>query len=390
MIIRRRHTKNFTTISNVLFDDERLAADEVGILAYLLSRPDNWEIRRPALARRWGVGPVTIKRVVRSWMKAGWCQATKVRLPNGTFCILYDISDVPGEEMTEDQVREALSLVSSEASSDDSDGISEAENHPYVSDGPPLRQPLVADHPVVTGGVAYIEDITNTDLSKTDQSNSERELARAREKHALGLAEFKRRYPTAASDDQGKIDDEWFKLELDEGEPAITGIPAFLEKLKRDRRTTVPAAWKYLKEKRWTLLEEAQTATSNAQTYARDSIEGKALVTLHDIGGVGEFFRHVNRRSEAGYFYRGAVTDRIRALAQAPKPDAWVEVNRQQAAAWEGFLREHITANRQRKMTEHSRAPWPWPPSVDGKLYTSATGPPETYMSEEDFEHFDR
>ena len=36
MIIRRRHTANFTTIGNVLFEDERLAADEVGILAYLL------------------------------------------------------------------------------------------------------------------------------------------------------------------------------------------------------------------------------------------------------------------------------------------------------------------------------------------------------------------
>ncbi len=39
MIIRRKHTANFTTIGNVLFNDERLKADEVGIIGYLLSRP---------------------------------------------------------------------------------------------------------------------------------------------------------------------------------------------------------------------------------------------------------------------------------------------------------------------------------------------------------------
>ena len=31
MIIRRRHTANYTTIGNVLFEDERLSADEVGL-----------------------------------------------------------------------------------------------------------------------------------------------------------------------------------------------------------------------------------------------------------------------------------------------------------------------------------------------------------------------
>lgn len=169
MIIRRRHTANFTTISNRLFDDDRLAADEVGILAYLLSRPDNWEIRRPALGRRWGIGPVSIKRIVRSWMKAGWCNATKVRLPNGTFCILYDISDIPGKEMSEDEVREALSLVSSEASADDPNSGQPGYYHPYVPDDPPPRQPLLVDHPLATGGVAY-RDITNTDQPRDEST----------------------------------------------------------------------------------------------------------------------------------------------------------------------------------------------------------------------------
>src|ERR1700761_6999670 len=82
LIIRRRHTANFTTIGNALFEDGRLAADEVGILAFLLSRPDHWEVRRPALMRRWRVGPDTIKRVMRNLIRFGWCRAEKTRLAN--------------------------------------------------------------------------------------------------------------------------------------------------------------------------------------------------------------------------------------------------------------------------------------------------------------------
>ena len=49
MIIRRRHTAHFTTIGNALFEDERLAADEVGVLAFLLSKPHDWQVRRPGV-----------------------------------------------------------------------------------------------------------------------------------------------------------------------------------------------------------------------------------------------------------------------------------------------------------------------------------------------------
>src|SRR5262249_10309106 len=98
MIIRRRHTKNFTTISNDLFDDERLAADEVGILAYLLSRPHDWEVRRGALQRRWGIGREAMKRIVTNWIKTGWCWPVRSRAPNGTTFVIYDIRDLPGAE----------------------------------------------------------------------------------------------------------------------------------------------------------------------------------------------------------------------------------------------------------------------------------------------------
>lgn len=382
MIIRRRHTANFTTIGNALFEDERLAADEVGILAYLLSRPHDWEVRRPALMRRWSIGGTAMKRVVHSWMRYGWCQAEKVRLPNGTFHVVYEIRDEPGRELSEAEVREALSLVSSEAVSGgppSEDPLEQGADHPYATASPPPCEPGVDDQGVVTGGWSK-EDLPRTDSPRTDSvQKSEREYAHARAKHALSLAEFKRRYPTAASDDQGRIDRAWFALAFDEAQAALDGIVPFLEKLKRDKRTTVPAAWKYLEEKRWTLLETK--AAIGTVCLPRDGVEAKALAVLYAVAGKQEFFHTVMRKPD-GIWYRGAITARVLALAEAPKEADWIALSYQQAKSWDNFVGEFLTVTRS-PLKQGARAPWPWPPARDGKVY--ATGPPDApLMTDED------
>lgn len=373
MIIRRRHTANFTTISNRLFDDERLQADEVGVLAYLQSRPHNWEVRRPALMRRWGIGAGTMKRMVNNWMRTGWCQATKVRLPNGTFCILYDVFDQPGRELGDDEIREALSLVSSEAVSDDVGPDFAPDEPPPIPDGPPPSQPGVVNQGGGEAGVAYIEGLNTDHQGKDSNQNSEREWARAREKHATNLVLFKQRYPTAASDDQGKIDDAWFALSFEEGEAALSQLPAFLDKLKRDRRSHVPAAWKYLKEKRFELLANA-TSVATPAGHPADSPEGRAIIALFQIACLDELMHKTVLRLGVVY-HRIALTPRLMELAKLPSRDAWVQLSHQQAGAWDQLLREvfpHVTSRQ--RLRAGSLAPRPWPPLVGGGW--PATGPP--------------
>jgi predicted transcriptional regulator len=394
MIIRRRHTANFTTIGNVLFEDERLAADEVGILAYLLSRPHDWEVRRPALMRRWNVGRDAIKRVITNLVRYGWCQPEKTRLANGTFHFIYEIRDEPGATLTDEEVRRALSLVSGEAASDDLDGSIDRSDAVPGADDPPTENPSWrGGHPSLADpspGGAYVANISilNKDLPRTDSTQKiEREHERAKEKHALNLAEFKRRWPTIAADDQTRVDNAWFALTVDEGEAALAGITPFLENQKRLKKTHPPAGFNYLGQKRWTLLEQTATAGTPASTgYPRDSVEAKSLATLYDIGGAGEAFRKINRSADGTVRYRLPVTPRLLKLAEAGPKDGWVVLNRQQAGAWEGMLRETITVQVRKHLREGDRAPWPWPPSVEGKIYT--TGPPETLMSEQDMADF--
>ena len=121
MIIRRKRTANFTVIGNELFEDERLEADEVGILAYLRSRPDKWEVRRPALMRRWRMGERAIKRVINNLLRTGWIHVLRLRGRGGRFVVLYVVLDEPGPELSDEAIRQALSLESSEALTSDAD-----------------------------------------------------------------------------------------------------------------------------------------------------------------------------------------------------------------------------------------------------------------------------
>jgi hypothetical protein len=177
VIIRRRHTANFTTIGNKLFDDDRLEADEVGILAYLLSRPHDWEVRRPALRRRWHIGSAGMKRILNNLMRTGWCQAHKTRLTNGTFRVVYEIRDEPGPQLTEAEIREALSLVSSEADPDDAEADTTESNTDHSPQPkPPHSQPVVDDQGVATEG--WCNNILNTKHQESESTKAGGIIAR--------------------------------------------------------------------------------------------------------------------------------------------------------------------------------------------------------------------
>lgn len=387
LIIRRRHTANFTTISNILFDDDRLAADEVGILAYLLSRPRDWEVRRPALMRRWGIGREAMKRIVFNWIRTGWCWPVRERAPNGTTFVIYEIRDQPGPSVTDEEVRKALSLGSSDAGSDEFTGQSAPSDDVPETNSPPTGYPSLADP---SPGDPYVANniIQNTDLPKTDSDQkAEREHTRAREKHALNLVEFKRRWPTTASDDQSRLDRAWFELSFEDGEAALAGIAPFLENQKKLGRKHAPAGFTYLEQKRWTLLEQKVDNAAVAVTHPLASREAKAIIALYEVAHCTGFLRGVMIRNGA-VNYSKPISEKLGKMADAGSKDDWVTLSRQQAGAWDSFVREIINLPNRRTLREGDRAPWAWPPRKDGTL--SETGPPgtDTLMTEQDLAEF--
>ncbi len=243
--------------------------------------------------------------------------------------------------------------------------------------GTPVPTPGVG-----TGAIPY-DGTKNVPL---ERPHLERERdARARDRQARFLVTFEARWPTAAADDRQRTAYAAGALSEDEETAAIAGIGPFLENLKRLGRKNVPAGWRYLEEKRWTLLDQAKEPAVSV-AYAKGSPEAIAIAIAYDVAGAGEAFRVILRGTDGTVRYRPPMTPRLLALAQSPQPSEWETLNRQQAAAWEGFLRETVTVQVRKHLAEGDRAPWPWPPSVEGKIYP--TGPPPAELSEAELADF--
>lgn len=257
MIIRRKWTIKFTTIGNVLFEDERLEADEVGILAYLLSRPDNWEVRRPALARRWRIGRDSIKRILTSLIRHGWIVARKTRLSNGTFHVVYEVRDEAGPELSADEAKAATSLVSSDAGhgesqEEDGDGVSTHNDGEKATSDPPTENPSwsAGNQPPTTGLPATAEPApANPSWSKkeslrTDSVNTESTNA------GRVFADVKAGWPSDHVLSSVACEKQHADLTEAEKQAAFEGMKPYLDDCRAQSRKVCDLAT-YYRERRW-------------------------------------------------------------------------------------------------------------------------------------------
>lgn len=247
MIIRRKHTANFTTIGNALFNDERLQADEVGIIGYLLSRPHDWEVRRPQLAKRFGYGREAIKRVIWSGMRHGWIIAQKTRLTDGKMFVIYEVRDAPGPELSDDEIRNALSLASSGATETDSegDGADETSTDPPADGQPPptgdpatgqrgVGQPATANPYVVP-----IEGTTKYGFNKDEST-----------KDARAFVDVKRAWPAVHILSDVASESAFLGLGDADKDACVQGIRPYLDDCKAQNRKVCDLAT-YIRERRW-------------------------------------------------------------------------------------------------------------------------------------------
>lgn len=105
-----------------------------------------------------------------------------------------------------------------------------------------------------------------------------------------------------------------------------------------------------------------------SSSYPLSSDEGRAIVTLYEIAGLSDFLRSVMIRQGA-VNYRMPISTQLLKLSEAPPSSRWRALDREQAGAWEGLLRETVTVAVRNRLREGSLAPWPYPPSLTGKIY---------------------
>lgn len=130
--------------------------------------------------------------------------------------------------------------------------------------------------------------------------------------------------------------------------------------------------------------------TSRSAGITADSTEGRAIIAMYAIAKTRPF------EGRGGIVYPGEITAQVLAFAEAPEQAKWIWFeDSPQISAWSKFLDKHVHGNRPSLVTTRGiggdtgsgfYAPWPWPPSAEGKIYT--TGPPESLMQAEDFSEF--
>jgi hypothetical protein len=79
MIIRRKVNSRFTVVPNEPITDERLSFESLGLLTYLLSRPDDWSINLNQLRDRGGIGREKMQQLMRQLIEFGYAVRRRER-----------------------------------------------------------------------------------------------------------------------------------------------------------------------------------------------------------------------------------------------------------------------------------------------------------------------
>jgi DNA-binding MarR family transcriptional regulator len=94
-IIRVKKDGHFFVVSNEPFNDERLSWEASGVLGYLLSKPDTWELRTEDLIKQRKAGKQVITRIINELKKAGYIRRYQHRRADGTFETITEIYESP-------------------------------------------------------------------------------------------------------------------------------------------------------------------------------------------------------------------------------------------------------------------------------------------------------
>lgn len=253
MIIRRRLTKSFVTLENALVRDRRLSLDEHGMLHYLLSLPDDWEVSRAHCAKFWNIGRDKAARIFRSLRKYGWAQVERMHGEDGTFLgVRWIISDEPGEEVSDEVLdQDAAAGGEDESASPESANGEDSSNHDTEN---PCDGSTVAR---VTRSTDKAYHGYNIDSKKTDSEENRLPQTGAREK-SIGegqvpepmFSDLKAQWPIDHVLSRVAAEQAWQRLGKADRRKALEVAPRYLDDCRRHSRKVCDLTT-YLREERF-------------------------------------------------------------------------------------------------------------------------------------------
>lgn len=93
-IIKRQRNREYTVAPNQLLNDKRLTVEAVGMLMYILSKPQGWAVITGQLSSRFDIGREKTHKILRSLRETGYSTREFERDENGRivgqFMVFYD------------------------------------------------------------------------------------------------------------------------------------------------------------------------------------------------------------------------------------------------------------------------------------------------------------
>lgn len=96
-VIRVRKDANYFAASNEPFNDKRLSWGARGLMGYLLSKPDGWEVRNSDLIKQGPAGEHKIRRMLAELRKFGYMNRIRLSLPDKTFDWVTEVYESPSQ-----------------------------------------------------------------------------------------------------------------------------------------------------------------------------------------------------------------------------------------------------------------------------------------------------
>lgn len=101
MSVIRRQRSTWTTVDNRIINDEKLTLEALGLLVYMLSKPDAWEFSQEQLGRQWGRGREAMRSIMKTLQVAGYVRRTIERDAAGRIRTITIVSELPEPPSTE-------------------------------------------------------------------------------------------------------------------------------------------------------------------------------------------------------------------------------------------------------------------------------------------------
>jgi hypothetical protein len=95
-IVRTPKVERYVVVDNAVFNDERLSWEARGLMGYLLTKPDHWQVRLHDLLTHGPAGEHKLRRILEELRKARYVRRHRIRRADGTFewiTMIYESPD---------------------------------------------------------------------------------------------------------------------------------------------------------------------------------------------------------------------------------------------------------------------------------------------------------